>query len=149
MAQQFLFSPIGLLRLTATETALTSVALARTLGRNQPNSVTEEAARQLTEYFAQKREEFTIALAPEGTEFRLRVWRELAKIPYGKTVTYGQLAAAIGQPKAARAVGTAVGRNPLLILLPCHRVLGAGSIGGFTGGLDIKRQLLTLEHIPF
>lgn len=147
MARQFLFTPLGMLRLAATDTALTALLPARNLGRNEPNSLTEQAAAQLEEYFAGKRQEFTVDLAPVGTEFQQRVWNKLREIPYGKTVTYGQLAAAMGQPTACRAVANAVGKNPLLIFLPCHRVVAAAGLGGFSGGLDLKRKLLRLEGV--
>ncbi|MBI5502652.1 MAG: methylated-DNA--[protein]-cysteine S-methyltransferase [Deltaproteobacteria bacterium] len=105
-----------------------------------------DAARQLSQYFAGKRKTFDLQLAPEGTPFRRATWRALEKIPYGETISYGQLARRIGKPAAARAVGAAVGANPLAIVIPCHRVIGAdGSLTGFGGGLPIKRALLQLE----
>ena len=101
---------------------------------------------QLGEYFAGKRREFELELAPYGTDFQLRVWRALREIPYGAVRNYGDIARAIGQPGAARAVGQAVGRNPLPIVIPCHRVIASdGSIGGYSGGLTIKHRLLALE----
>ena len=104
------------------------------------------AIKQLGEYFAGKRRRFDLPLAPRGTEFQRRVWRALTEIPYGKTVSYGALARRIGKPSASRAVGLANGANPLPIIVPCHRVIGAdGSLTGFGGGLPIKRQLLALE----
>jgi len=104
------------------------------------------AIRQLGEYFAGERRRFELPLAPRGTEFQRRVWRALTEIPYGKTVSYGELARRIGKPSAPRAVGLANGANPLPIIVPCHRVIGAdGSLTGFGGGLPIKRKLLALE----
>lgn len=101
---------------------------------------------QLDEYFAGRRREFDLPLAPQGTAFQRKVWWELANIPYGRTISYAQLATRIGKPSATRAVGAANGRNPLSILLPCHRVIGAdGSLTGYGGGLPIKRFLLKLE----
>jgi methylated-DNA-[protein]-cysteine S-methyltransferase len=101
---------------------------------------------QLGEYFAGERRRFDLPLAPQGTEFQRRVWRALTEIPYGKTVSYGELARHIGKPGAPRAVGLANGANPLPIIVPCHRVIGAdGSLTGFGGGLPIKRKLLALE----
>ncbi|HEX3844385.1 MAG TPA: methylated-DNA--[protein]-cysteine S-methyltransferase [Steroidobacteraceae bacterium] len=101
---------------------------------------------QLTEYFAGKRRRFELRLAPRGTDFQRRVWRALTEIPYGKTISYGELARSIDKPSASRAVGLANGANPLPIIVPCHRVIGAdGSLTGFGGGLPIKRQLLALE----
>ncbi|MDE2234437.1 MAG: methylated-DNA--[protein]-cysteine S-methyltransferase [Gammaproteobacteria bacterium] len=104
------------------------------------------AIAQLCEYFAGQRREFDVPLAPRGTEFQLRVWNALRAIPYGSTWSYGQLARRIRKPQAARAVGAANGQNPIPIIIPCHRVIGAdGSLTGFGGGLKIKRQLLELE----
>lgn len=106
----------------------------------------EEAFRQLHEYLAGKRREFTLPLDAQGTEFRRRVWRELRNIPYGETVSYQTVAERIGNPKAARAVGAANGRNPIPIFIPCHRVIGAsGNLVGFGGGLELKEKLLNLE----
>lgn len=104
------------------------------------------AIAQLGEYFAGERRRFDLPLAPRGTEFQRRVWRSLTEIPYGKTISYGELARRIGKPSASRAVGLANGANPLPIVVPCHRVIGAdGSLTGFGGGLPIKRKLLAVE----
>jgi methylated-DNA-[protein]-cysteine S-methyltransferase len=104
------------------------------------------AITQFGEYFAGERRRFDLPLAPRGTEFQLRVWRALTEIPYGKTVAYGELARRIGKPNAPRAVGLANGANPLPVIVPCHRVIGAdGSLTGFGGGLPIKRKLLAIE----
>ena len=101
---------------------------------------------QLEEYFGGRRREFDLPLAPEGTTFHRSVWQALTRIPYGETISYSELARRIGNPQAPRAVGLANGANPLPIVVPCHRVIGAdGSLTGFGGGLDIKRQLLALE----
>jgi len=105
------------------------------------------AVAQLGEYFAGERRRFDLSLAPRGTEFQRRVWRALREIPYGKTISYGELARRIGNPSASRAVGLANGANPLPIIVPCHRVIGAdGTLTGFGGGLPIKRKLLALEE---
>ena len=104
------------------------------------------ARTQLQEYFAGARQQFTLPLHPLGTPFQLAVWQQLARIPYSVTISYGELARRIGQPRAVRAVGAANGRNPLPIVLPCHRVIGSdGSLTGFGGGLPTKRWLLALE----
>src|SRR5258708_5501752 len=104
-----------------------------------------EAIRQLREYFKGRRAEFDLPLAPEGTAFQKSVWRGLQQIPYGVTISYGELARWVGNPKASRAVGAANGRNPLPIVIPCHRVIGAnGTLTGFGGGLPIKQALLEL-----
>ncbi|MDT0308025.1 methylated-DNA--[protein]-cysteine S-methyltransferase [Streptomyces sp. DSM 44917] len=105
-----------------------------------------ETARQLAEYFAGRREVFDLPLRPRGTEFQRRVWRALLDIPYGSTWTYARLAAHIGRPTASRAVGLANGKNPLGVIVPCHRVLGSdGSLTGYGGGLERKRALLAHE----
>lgn len=102
--------------------------------------------RQLEEYFASERREFDVELAPSGTPFQLEVWRALCEIPYGETASYGEIAAMVGQPGAARAVGGANNRNPIAIIIPCHRVIGAsGSLTGYGGGLPRKQRLLALE----
>ncbi|GGB27306.1 methylated-DNA--protein-cysteine methyltransferase [Flexivirga endophytica] len=106
----------------------------------------DEAARQLTEYFAGDRTEFDLPLHPKGTEFQQRVWRALCDIPFGRTWSYGELAQHIGSPTASRAVGLANGRNPISIVIPCHRVIGAnGSMTGYGGGIERKRWLLAHE----
>jgi methylated-DNA-[protein]-cysteine S-methyltransferase len=103
--------------------------------------------RQLEEYFAGERTSFDMKLAPEGAPFELEVWHALEAIPYGETVSYGEIARRVGQPGAARAVGTANGRNPIAVIVPCHRVIGAdGSLTGYGGGLERKRLLLELER---
>lgn len=110
-----------------------------------------EAVAQLGAYFEGALTEFYLTLSPEGTPFYREVWRELERIPYGRTISYGELARRLGKPGAARAVGTANGRNPLPIVIPCHRVIGRdGSLTGYGGGLHIKRALLELErkHSP-
>jgi methylated-DNA-[protein]-cysteine S-methyltransferase len=105
------------------------------------------AVSQLAEYFEGRRCTFELPLAPRGTEFQQTVWAALRRIPYGETLSYGELARRIGRPHASRAVGLANGANPLPIVVPCHRVIGAdGSLTGFGGGLDIKRKLLALER---
>jgi methylated-DNA-[protein]-cysteine S-methyltransferase len=115
-------------------------------------SRTAEVRRQLAEYFAGERRDFELALAPEGTPFERAVWAELSKIPFGETRSYGEIAAILGRPGAARAVGRANGANPIPIVVPCHRVIGAdGSLTGFGGGLGVKSRLLELEGraLPF
>lgn len=106
-----------------------------------------EPLRQLREYFAGRRKSFNLRLAPEGTPFQLQVWEQLQAIPYGRTISYGELACRIGNPSASRAVGLANGSNPIAIVIPCHRVIGAnGKLTGFGGGLDVKEKLLALER---
>jgi len=106
----------------------------------------DAAATQLHEYLAGERTAFDLPLRPHGNPFEQLVWAELARIPYGETTSYGEVARRIGHPGSARAVGRANGRNPIAIVLPCHRVIGSdGSLTGYGGGLDLKRALLTLE----
>jgi len=106
----------------------------------------KKAARQFGEYFKGKRKSFNLPLTMQGTGFQMKVWKTLKKIPYGKTISYGELAVMIGNPKACRAVGMANNRNPIAIIVPCHRVIGRnGSLTGYGGGLELKQLLLELE----
>ena len=110
--------------------------------------LTVQAAGELEEYFNCRRRAFTVPLSPHGTEFQLAVWKALREIPYGQTRTYGEIAGLVGRPKAARAVGMANHDNPLLIMTPCHRVVGkGGALTGFACGLEVKRRLLELEGV--
>ena len=140
---------MGPLTLLGTEDALTRVLFGDAFwdaGDSVP--VLEQAARELEEYFAGERRDFTVPLAPEGTAFQRLVWAELRKIPYGTTTTYGDIAARIGKSGAAMAVGQANSRNPIPILVPCHRVIGAnGKLVGYTGGMHIKKTLLAVEGV--
>ena len=112
----------------------------------QNNAVIDMAVSQISEYIEGRRKDFSIPLRLEGTEFRLKVWNEMRRIPYGETITYKELARRIGSPDACRAVANACGANPFPILIPCHRVVASrGRIGGYTGGLDIKLALLEIE----
>jgi methylated-DNA-[protein]-cysteine S-methyltransferase len=107
-----------------------------------------ECMQQLAEYFAGKRRDFDLPLAPRGTSFQERVWNEIARVPYGKTISYGELAKRAGAPGQARAAGAATGRNPVGVVIPCHRIVGAdGSLTGYAGGLDRKQRLLELEGV--
>ena len=112
------------------------------------DAILQQAKRQLNEYFAGQRQDFDLQLAPVGTEFQLQVWQQLQCIPYGSVCSYSELAVAIDRPKAVRAVGAANGQNPIPVIIPCHRVIGAnGQLTGFGGGLDTKQHLLKLEGI--
>ena len=114
---------------------------------SSPSVLSELAAAQLQEYFDGRRQEFTFPCRLRGTEFQMAVWEALSRIPYGETRTYGQIAAAIGKPKAARAVGQAANKNPIWIAIPCHRVVGRNhSLTGYAGGLNLKQKLLDLEQ---
>ena len=144
-----LTSPIGPLTLHAAQGSITRVWMkddANLVEHRDDTPPLAEARRQLEAYFAGELREFDLPLAPRGTGFQLRVWEELRAIPYGGTISYGELARRVGDPGAARAVGLANGRNPLPVIVPCHRVIGAdGSLTGFGGGLGRKRALLELE----
>lgn len=107
--------------------------------------ILNEAAQQLREYFDQKRKSFDLPLSPHGTPFRKKVWKELRKIEYGTALPYGEIARRIGNSRAARAVGNAVHWNPILLIIPCHRVVAANGLGGFGSGLELKKRLLKLE----
>jgi methylated-DNA-[protein]-cysteine S-methyltransferase len=146
-------SPVGGLRLVAEELGLRTVWFLRGRKKEVPDIEWKEDAaffteviRQLRAYFAGELRDFEIPLLMEGTEFQKRVWKSLQTIPYGETISYGQLAKQIGDPKAVRAVGAANGQNPIPIIVPCHRVIGSnGSLTGFGGGLENKKKLLELE----
>jgi methylated-DNA-[protein]-cysteine S-methyltransferase len=147
-------SPVGPLVLAASDEGLHAIefqpsrhpVLRDVAWRDGDHPLQRRAHEQLAEYFAGTRRLFDLPLAPHGTDFQRMVWRTLATIPYGETISYTQLAARVGRPAAVRAVGAANGRNPLPIVLPCHRVIGAnGNLTGFGGGLPIKRYLLHFE----
>lgn len=149
----YLETPIGQLLLAGDDEALQVVGFPEGSRRREPDhgwifneKPFAEVRRQLTEYFAGKRKSFDLPLKPTGTEFQLQVLDELKKIPYGTTCSYSDIAQRIGRPKAVRAVGAANGRNPIPIIIPCHRVIGAsGDLTGFGGGLPTKEALLRLE----
>jgi methylated-DNA-[protein]-cysteine S-methyltransferase len=143
-------SPIDPLLLVGDATGLRELQMAP--HSPPPGAVPDDEAlapvtAQLAEYFAGRRLAFDLPLAPVGTPFQLKVWSALREIPYGRTTTYGQIATGLGQPTASRAVGLANGRNPIAVIVPCHRVIGAnGSLTGFGGGLPRKRWLLEHEQ---
>jgi methylated-DNA-[protein]-cysteine S-methyltransferase len=151
-------SPVGALKLVASDEGLVAILWPNDNPRRVPLSglveekhhpVLVEAERQLAEYFARRRKTFTLKLDFAGTAFQRQVWEALLTIPYGETRSYGQIARQIGSPKAVRAVGAANGRNPISIVTPCHRVVGAtGKLTGFAGGLETKAHLLALEASP-
>ena len=148
-------SPVGKLKLVARSRALVAVLWEKEcpsrvkldeMSLDPQHPVLIEAERQLSEYFAGKRTQFDLPLQPEGTGFQKKVWQALREIPFGETKSYLDLARAIGSPDASRAVGAANGKNPLSIIVPCHRVVGAdGALTGFAGGLETKAALLALE----
>ena len=139
-------SPIGTLWLARDEHGLSVVAFGGPTGAASTDRLLLDGADQLRAYFARELEEFELPLSLPGTEFQHRVWAAVAAIPYGTTTTYSALAASLGTPAACRAVGAANGRNPLPIVVPCHRVVGTGgALTGYGGGLERKRALLDLE----
>jgi methylated-DNA-[protein]-cysteine S-methyltransferase len=153
MSYTLMQSPIGPLMLAGDKDGLHLVHFATGRRPRSPQadwiedkSPFKEVIRQLEAYFEGKLQDFDLPLVLDGTEFQLLVWRNLQKIPYGETVSYGQLAKRIGSPDAARAVGLANGSNPIPIIVPCHRVIGSnGDLTGFGGGLPLKKKLLALE----
>lgn len=139
-------SPCGRLKIGYTDKAIRYVLFTDEKESGKPSALSELAASQLTEYFSGKRKDFDLPLEPQGTEFRKKVWSALTEIPYGETRSYKDIAESIGNPKACRAVGGANNKNPISIIIPCHRVVGAdGSLVGYGGGLDKKTMLLDLE----
>ena len=142
-------SPVGPLTLESDGQAITGLYFQRRDGGlpGEQLPLHCQAAAQLAEYFAGRRKTFSLPLAPRGTEFQRLVWQALLTIPYGETRSYGEIAAAVGRPRACRAVGMANHRNPISILIPCHRVIGSGgALVGYGGGLAIKEALLRLER---
>ena len=148
-------SPLGTLLLVSSKSKLTRLvwgADAARLQRAPPcqSPVLEHAREELIAYFSGSKQGFTVPIEPTGTAFQNMVWQSLRTLPHGQTTSYGELASGVGKPQGARAVGGAVGANPIPIIIPCHRVLRVGNrLGGFSGGLAIKRQLLRLEEIDW
>lgn len=148
-------SPVGMLRLAASDRGLVSIDVKKssisrevTAADARAKAILQTTRKQLAEYFAGKRTTFDVPLDLMGTEFQLKAWRALCRIPYGTTISYGQQAKNISKPKAFRAVGSANGKNPIPIIVPCHRVLaGDGSLGGYACGLKMKIQLLNIEGV--
>lgn len=148
-----LASPVGPLLIVVSDIGVCRVDFlsdgeAKSLGSHtgEPHQLLSEAITQISEYFAYQRTDFSLPLDLRGTEFQKQAWLSLAAIPYGNTITYGEQAAGIGRPRAVRAIGAANGRNPIAIVLPCHRVIGAdGSLTGYAGGMDKKKWLLQHE----
>lgn len=146
-------SPVGKLALIADDDFLRGVYFEQSRHSGPPeglkrgtNKIIDHTRRQLDAYFAGKRTEFDLPLGADGTDFQKKVWKALTRIPYGQTRSYGEIAAKVGAPQASRAVGAANGRNPIPVIVPCHRVIGAnGALTGFGGGMDRKRFLLALE----
>lgn len=149
MYYDYLKTDIGLIEIIEESGKIVRIHLVETI-QNKVNTtdLLKEVKKQLQEYFTENRKVFNFEIDFAGTTFQKKVWRELSKIPYGETVSYQDIASRIGNPRAVRAVGGAVHKNPLLIVVPCHRVIGKnGNLIGFACGLDIKRKLLNLENI--
>lgn len=143
-------TPLGLLTLRASSTGLVMADFTTQTESGESSPLLEDAARQVEEWFAGRRTDLKLALDIRGTDFQRAVWQQLQAIPRGRYRTYGDIAKALGKPGAARAVGQACGANPVILFIPCHRVLaGNGRLGGFSSGLDRKRQLLKLEGIEW
>lgn len=148
-------SPVGTLRLTASPRGLRSIEVVRSgrpssiaTPRGKAGVIVRQAEKELREYFSGRRRRFTVKLDLDGTEFQREAWGAMRKIPFGSTISYGDQARSIGKPKAFRAVGSANGKNPVPIIVPCHRVLASdGSLGGYSLGLPMKRRLLALEGV--
>lgn len=146
-------SPLGRFLITSNGESITGLYLenhkggpAPQVGWHRDHSQFSETRRQLDAYFSGELVAFELPLAPEGTPFQLRVWEELQRIPYGSTISYGELARNIGNPNASRAVGAANGRNPISIIIPCHRVIGSNAnLTGYAGGIERKKMLLEME----
>ncbi len=142
-------TPLGPMTVASDGTAVTHVLFGTHVleGRAAPTELTNRTANELQEYLAGKRTAFDIPLAPAGTEFQRAVWKALQNIPYGQTRSYADIAAVVGNPQATRAVGSANNRNPIAVLIPCHRVVGSnGKLTGYAGGLALKQRLLDLER---
>ncbi|MBV1757311.1 MAG: methylated-DNA--[protein]-cysteine S-methyltransferase [Dethiosulfatibacter sp.] len=143
----YIETPLGLIRIEASDRGLTEISFKKEIeGKQKTNKHIDAAAEQLKEFFMGERQEFQLTYDIKGTDFRMKVWNELQKIPYGSTISYKELAVRVGNPKAVRAVGGANNKNPLGIVIPCHRVIGAdGSLVGYAEGTDKKKWLLDLE----
>lgn len=144
--QSYLKTPIGFLRILSNGNGITEVRFMDTDGPEDPDIHTESARTQLREYFEGNRNTFDVNLEADGTAFEHNVWDQLNKIPFGSTTTYGTIAKKIGDPNASQAVGSANGKNPIAIIVPCHRVVGSNNnLTGYAGGLDRKEWLLKHE----
>lgn len=148
---EYVDSKFGILEVCAKQEGVTSINFIQEKCKATNRSVfTQQTVKQLYEYFDGKRTKFDLSLAPQGTAFQHQVWRQLATIEYGQTCSYADIAKGIKNPKAVRAVGAANGRNPLTIIVPCHRVIGSnGSLTGYAWGTSIKAGLLELESAPY
>lgn len=145
---QYYSSPIGLLEIEANEQNITAVNFVNEQKEENPNAITEKCYQQLREFAEADRTVFDLPLQPKGTEFQQKVWQELQNIPYGQVISYLELAKRLGDEKVIRAAAAANGKNPIAIIIPCHRVIGAnGDLVGYAGGLDKKKLLLQHEGV--
>lgn len=137
----------GLIEVSADDECVTAIRFVDKMDFDKTaNDVTDETIKQLIEYFTGKRKQFDVQIRLDGTEFQKNVWKAILEIPYGKTATYGDIAERLGNAKAVRAVGSAIGKNPICIIIPCHRVIGKdGAVTGYAWGTDKKKRLLGLE----
>ena len=148
MTEKFYYkSPIGILEIELKNDTIQRLRVIESCSKiSERTGYFAEVVKQLDEYFAGKRTKFELNISPRGTEFQKKVWAELLKIPYGKTKSYQEIAEAVGKPNAQRAVGSACNKNPILLIIPCHRVVSkSGKLTGFACGVDRKEQLLKLE----
>ena len=144
---RFVLSPVGYLKVKEEKERITHIDLCADISeQNESSDLLLEAEKQLLEYFAGKRKAFELPLSLSGTDFRKKVWNAIAAIPYGETRSYKQIAETVGNPRAVRAVGSACNRNPIPIIIPCHRVVGTNTPGGYAYGLSVKNDLLTIER---
>ncbi len=143
-------SPLGIITIVEQNSKVVEICFGKKYTSeliNTPTPLLETAAKQLDEYFAGKRKYFNLPIEPKGTNFQLKVWNELLRIEYGMTKSYKDIATAIDNPKACRAVGQAIHNNPIAIVIPCHRVVGSnGELTGYAAGIDIKKGLIALEN---
>lgn len=149
MEFSYLYCPVGLIQITAEEDAVADISFIEPLAKQveSHSNILKEATEQLNEYLEGKRKNFSFKMSPKGTDFQKKVWQQLLAIPYGETTSYQEIAERVGSPKAVRAVGAANGKNPIGIVVPCHRVIGKnGKLTGYAGGLDRKLWLLQLEQ---
>ena len=146
-------SPIGYLEIIANDNALVAIKQAQAVpakaknNSSTSNKVINQTITELKDYFSGKTKQFSVPISFKGTEFQNKIWNTLLTIPYGQTTSYAEIAKKIGNPKAVRAVGSAIGRNPIPVIIPCHRVITSdGKMGGFAWGIDVKKELLKVER---
>lgn len=140
-------SPLGPLTLVSNGTAITGVRFGNhAKSTTMTNNILKKCTKELQEYFKGLRSKFSVAIAPESTDFQKKIWKEISRVPSGRTISYRELAKRTGRPKAIRAAASACGKNPIVILLPCHRIIASnGGFGGYSGGIERKKKLLKLE----